>query len=452
MVIAEETTARVNPSNSASATLPDVRDYDAFISYSHRSDGDLAPALEVGLQQLAKPWNERRVMDVFLDRSDLSASPHLWSSIVVALDASKWFVLLASPESATSKWVGDEVTHWLSDPSCHERFLLVLTHGTIQWEGDGFTIDSDAVHPALQRAFAEEPNYVDMRLVDRTIPLDLRNPSFKDAVANLSASIRGTSVGDLIGEDTRQFRIARRVRRVAVTALAVLTIGAVVASVVALQQRSSAQAQRNEAVAEREAAEAATAEAERARAEAESNAAQARARELAALALDAQTSDPAIATLLAVEANYPNGAIEPIAVPEARSALGVTLRSAQGATVRRVRAAHHVAGHRHPGGHPGVHRDLRRREGHSRSRLQPAAARLLGSGHRRAHRVAPRCRGRGPAAAAVRREAVLLRRLRSDRGGHSPGVGAAHRRRRHRPAHRHRPSEWRGGRAAHHRR
>ena len=30
-------------------------------------------------------------MEVFLDSNDLSASPHLWSSIVVSLDASEWF-------------------------------------------------------------------------------------------------------------------------------------------------------------------------------------------------------------------------------------------------------------------------------------------------------------------------------------------------------------------------
>jgi len=76
--------------------------YDAFISYSHAADGRLAPALQSGMQRLAKPWYRVRVLRVFRDETGLSTNPHLWSSIVVALDDAEWFVLLASPESAAS--------------------------------------------------------------------------------------------------------------------------------------------------------------------------------------------------------------------------------------------------------------------------------------------------------------------------------------------------------------
>ena len=30
--------------------------YDAFVSYSHAADGRLAPAVQTGLQRLARPW------------------------------------------------------------------------------------------------------------------------------------------------------------------------------------------------------------------------------------------------------------------------------------------------------------------------------------------------------------------------------------------------------------
>ena len=321
--------------------MRDVSGSDAFISYSHHADGDLAPALEAGLQGLAKPWNQRRAMEVFLDQQDLSASPHLWSSIVVALDASEWFVLLASPGSAGSTWVGQEITHWLSVPERRERLLVVLTAGTMKWADGDFTADSDAVHSALRGAFDEEPFFVDMSQLDRSITLDLRNPLFKERVATLAATIRRTTVGNLIGEDTRQYQRARRLRRIAVSALAVLTIGAIVASVLAFQQRTEAESQRSEAEAQRNAAvdaqaaaEAAQAEAEEAQARAEANAAEARARELAALAIDTMSDDPAVAALLAVEASYPNGAETAIDVVEAQTAVGVTLRSVRGATVR----------------------------------------------------------------------------------------------------------------------
>src|SRR5436309_3358315 len=74
-----------------------VAAYDGFISYSHAADGHLAPALQRGLQRLAKPWNSRRALRVFRDETGLSTNPHLWSAIEAALDDSAWFVLLASP-------------------------------------------------------------------------------------------------------------------------------------------------------------------------------------------------------------------------------------------------------------------------------------------------------------------------------------------------------------------
>ena len=70
-----------------------MADYDAFISYSHAADGRLAPALQRGLQRLAKRWNSRRALHVFRDETGLSTNPHLWSAIETALDESDWFVL-----------------------------------------------------------------------------------------------------------------------------------------------------------------------------------------------------------------------------------------------------------------------------------------------------------------------------------------------------------------------
>ncbi len=73
-----------------------TRRYHGFVSYSHAADGTLAPAVQRGLQQLAKPWSKRRALEVFRDDTGLSVNPGLWGSIVTALDDSEWFVLLAS--------------------------------------------------------------------------------------------------------------------------------------------------------------------------------------------------------------------------------------------------------------------------------------------------------------------------------------------------------------------
>jgi hypothetical protein len=107
--------------------------YDAFISYSHALDGTLAPALQTGLEQFAKPWYRPRALRVFRDNASLTANPGLWSSIEKALASSTWFVLMASPEAARSPWVDREVAWWLANKS-PQRLLVVLTDGQFAWD------------------------------------------------------------------------------------------------------------------------------------------------------------------------------------------------------------------------------------------------------------------------------------------------------------------------------
>ena len=115
--------------------------YDGFISYSHAADGALAPALQQGLQRLAKPWHSRRALRIFRDETGLSTNRHLWSAIETALDESAWFVLLASPEAARSEWVNKEISHWLATKSV-DHLLPVVTDGS--WECHAYFGDPDA--------------------------------------------------------------------------------------------------------------------------------------------------------------------------------------------------------------------------------------------------------------------------------------------------------------------
>ena len=107
--------------------------YDAFISYSHAKDKPIAAALQSIIQKLGKPWYNRRALRIFRDDTSLSATPHLWPSIQQALGQSRYFVLLASPEAAGSKWVDKEVVHWL-DHNSIDTLLIGLTDGELAWD------------------------------------------------------------------------------------------------------------------------------------------------------------------------------------------------------------------------------------------------------------------------------------------------------------------------------
>jgi WD40 repeat protein len=229
--------------------------YDAFISYSHAADGRLAPALQSGLQRLAKPWYRVRALRVFRDETGLSTNPDLWSSIVLALDDAEWFVLLASPESATSPWVDKEIAHWLEQKPIG-RILPAVTAGEWVWDADARRLVGDSVPERLAAAIVEEPRHLDLRWAQAETDLDLRNSRFRSAVADLAAPMHGIAKDELEGEDIRQHRRARRLARTAVTALVLLTAIAVLFGIFAVRERNRAERQATVEASQRLAAQA----------------------------------------------------------------------------------------------------------------------------------------------------------------------------------------------------
>ena len=63
-----------------------VNRYDAFISYSHAVESELAGKLQSGLHRLAKPVFQRRAMRVYRDETDLGADPAMWTRLSESLD------------------------------------------------------------------------------------------------------------------------------------------------------------------------------------------------------------------------------------------------------------------------------------------------------------------------------------------------------------------------------
>ena len=224
--------------------------YDAFISYNHAADGDLAPAVERGLQRLAKPWYRLRAMSIFRDMSDTGLNPSLWGTVQRQLDESEWLILLACPESAASRWVNQEVAHWVEFKSV-ERVLVVLTGGELTWDhvADSFTATSTALAPAVAANFTSQPLWLDLRwagLLDP--PPTLRDPRFKSDMARLASPIRNLPPDEIESEDLRLHRTAQRLARGAIAALATLTIIASIAAVLAVRNANRAEYRAKEAL------------------------------------------------------------------------------------------------------------------------------------------------------------------------------------------------------------
>lgn len=80
--------------------------------YSTSPDAPLAIAVQRALHHLARPWYRMRALRVFRDQTSLAAGPDLGLSIAAAIRTSGHFILLASPESAASRWVRHEIEVW----------------------------------------------------------------------------------------------------------------------------------------------------------------------------------------------------------------------------------------------------------------------------------------------------------------------------------------------------
>lgn len=186
---------------------------------------------------------------MFRDESDLALTPALGSTISAALDGSRYFILLACPESAASTWVNREVAHWC-DTKGTEHVLVVVTGGEVEWDPDAgeFSAGSTAVPDALRGRFTEEPLYLDLRWARDTPELSLGLSRFRAAIAQIAAPIRGLAPEELEGEDVRLHRRARLLARTAVATMAVLAIVAAVAAVVAVGNANRADRRAREAL------------------------------------------------------------------------------------------------------------------------------------------------------------------------------------------------------------
>jgi hypothetical protein len=185
--------------------------YKAFLSYS-RADSALAAAIQSALHRFAKPWYRLRAVHVFRDATNLPANPELWPTIQSALEASEFFILLASPEAAASAWVGREIEHWCATKGA-AAIVIATTGGTAAWDEEARDFDwerTTALPRTLSGRFAAEPLWVDLSWTSRKEEQSLQNERFRGAIATIAAPLHGRSKEELDGEDIRQHRRTRR--------------------------------------------------------------------------------------------------------------------------------------------------------------------------------------------------------------------------------------------------
>ena len=80
-----------------------------------------------------------------------------------------------------------EIDYWKEHKEA-QKILPVVTDGTFGWQGTD--VAGDAVPDALRGVFTEEPRWVDVRWAKDEDQLDLQDPRFADAIADIACGAR----------------------------------------------------------------------------------------------------------------------------------------------------------------------------------------------------------------------------------------------------------------------
>jgi len=216
--------------------------YKAFLSYKHGKDDALAKSLEKSLEKFAKPTFKRRALEIFRDSNDLSAAADLGEKIRNGLAESEYFICMASPAYAKSKWCCREAEYWRDNKSI-DNFLIVLTDGEILWDESTNDFDwsvTTAIPKELSGTFSGEPFYIDFRNTGSEESLNLDNLEFKNRLVLLAATLHNKSIGDMVGEAVKQHKRTMRIRNAAITTLSILLFIAVASAIYAVGQKNKA--------------------------------------------------------------------------------------------------------------------------------------------------------------------------------------------------------------------
>ena len=172
-----------------------------FISYSRSEDSSIVGPLRKSILTTAKPIFTNRSRWALLDRNDLKGeglSEHdLETAIVKLVGRAQFFVLLASPQAAASRWVSVEVNAFLREHST-EHLRIMLTSGDIAWDraSNDFAWDRTTALPrCLKGKYNTRPNYDDfVQIKTRGLAKKIVASELTKLVAPIVASMDRTDV------------------------------------------------------------------------------------------------------------------------------------------------------------------------------------------------------------------------------------------------------------------
>jgi dipeptidyl aminopeptidase/acylaminoacyl peptidase len=223
--------------------------YWAFLSYSH-TDRRWADWLHKALETYRVPRRlvgkesregqvPKKVYPIFRDREELPVSADLGVKINEALRESRYLIVICSPRSAQSRWVGEEITTY-KKLGREDRILALIVDGEPNASDGkpGFKAEDECFHEAMRYRWSMDGQRSQVR--SEPIAADMRQgkDGKENAKLKLLAGLLGVNYDDL--KRREQERRIRRLRIVLAVALGLVSAFAAL-SVYAWQQKRSAE-------------------------------------------------------------------------------------------------------------------------------------------------------------------------------------------------------------------
>ncbi len=202
--------------------------YSAFVSYNHL-DRTAATLLQRRIEtyrlprRIARETGTPRLKPVFRDRDELTAAPDLSEAVRAALRQSEHLIVVCTPNSAQSDWVGREIDYFRSVHG-DSAILTALCEGSTE----------TSFHKALLKKRGGAPAH--------PLAADFRKGGDgRLALLKLVAVLAHVGLDELVQRDAQ-----RQLRRFAMLAVAILlaVIGAAALVIAALQARATAEVER----------------------------------------------------------------------------------------------------------------------------------------------------------------------------------------------------------------
>lgn len=230
--------------------------YWAFISYSH-TDKEWGDWLHKTLETYRVPSRlvgkesrdgiiPSRIFPVFRDREELPVSSDLGSNISEALRESRYLIVVCSPRSARSRWVGEEIRAF-KKLGREDRILALIVDGEPNAADGkpGFAPEDECFHEALRYRWSDSGEVT--AIPTEPIAADAREgkDGRNNAKLKLLAGLLAVNYDDLKQRDHE--RKLRRARRIGIAAFALvvvfagLAVWAILAAREAARQRTQTQ-------------------------------------------------------------------------------------------------------------------------------------------------------------------------------------------------------------------